>query len=253
VVSWVKNNLRKPTQLAVAGCSAGSIGALLNYSKLRGHFEADYGYLVDDSGPLYDAPAGGDPAVYPSVPLQQEVVDSWTTFGDGSGADPISLLQTLTPGFDPNRLATLYQGLSGKYPDDRLGITHFLADGNFSSYSYERFYPDIENDPDPASKLAKLRTLWIRDTARNLIPLLDGTSNWSYYFPTFRNFNESHCTTVLDFRYGEIEELGLDLYDFMNNVINFEGGPPLRAVETDLVSDFINNNDWFYELIGTLL
>ncbi|MFC6980934.1 pectin acetylesterase-family hydrolase [Microbulbifer taiwanensis] len=52
VTSWVKNNLQKPKQMVAAGCSAGSIGALLNYSKLRGDMDVDYGYLIDDSGPL---------------------------------------------------------------------------------------------------------------------------------------------------------------------------------------------------------
>ncbi len=253
VVSWVKNNLRSPTQLAVAGCSAGSIGALLNYSKLRGHFGSPYGYLVDDSGPLYNAPlSSGNVSDHPSLPLHEEVLSAWTTYGD-PGDNPMDMLAALTPGFDPERLASLYAGLSSKFYADRMGMTHFLADGNFSSYSYERFHPDIYNDPDPASRLAKLRALWQQDTAQNLIPELEATHNWSYYFPMFRDFNESHCTSVLDFRYGEIEELGLDLYDFMRNVVDYRGGPPLRAVETDAVSDFANNQDWFYDLIDGLL
>lgn len=257
VTSWVKNNLKKPTQLAVTGCSAGSIGALMNYSKLRGHFDSSYGYLVDDSGPLYDAPLdSADTDSYPSLPLHREVLSSWTMFSesdDPSEENPINMLRQVTPGFDVNRLASLYSGLSSKFPDDRLGITHFLADGNFSSYSYERFYDDIENEPNDDVKLDKLRAKWQQDTANNLIPLLASTGNWSYYFPMYRNFNESHCTTVLDFRYGEIEELGLSLYDFMNNVVNYRGGAPIRAVETDDVSDFANNNDWFYDLIEGLL
>ncbi|BFM11981.1 pectin acetylesterase-family hydrolase [Simiduia litorea] len=257
VTSWVKNNLKKPTQLAIAGCSAGSIGALLNYSKLRSHFESQYGYLVDDSGPIYNAPlTSNDTATYPSLPLHREVLSSWTMFSpddDPAEENPINMLSQITPGFETTRLASLYAGLSAKFPSDRLGMTHFLADGNFSSYSYERFYSDIENDPNAASKLAKLRVKWQQDTANNLIPLLASTGNWSYYFPMYRDFNESHCTSVLDFRYGEIEELGLSLYDFMNNVVNYQGGAPLRAVETDASSDFINNHDWFYDLIDGLL
>lgn len=58
---------------------------------------------------------------------------------------------------------------------------------------------------------------------------------------------------MLDFHYGEIEELGLDPYDFMNTVVNYRGGAPLRAVETDAVSDFANNHDLFYDLIDGLL
>ncbi|MFI2813062.1 MULTISPECIES: pectinacetylesterase family protein [Microbulbifer] len=257
VTSWVKNNLQKPRQMLAAGCSAGSIGALLNYSKLRADMSVDYGYLLDDSGPLFNAPRdSNDPESYPSLPLHREVLDSWTTYsddGDATAENPINLLTQITPGFDPNALATLYGGLSNKFPGDRLGITHFLADGNFSSYSYERFFGEIGNDPDAQSKLAKLRARWQQDTFDNLIPLLDQTGNWGYYFPRFRNFNESHCTTVLDLQYGEIAELGLDTRDFLNNIVNYQGGSYIRAYETDETSDFENNNNWFYDLVGGLL
>lgn len=257
VVSWVRNNLRQPEQLAVAGCSAGGIGALLNYSKLRGHFDSPYGYLVNDSGPVFNAPlASGNYGRYPSLPLHREVLNSWTTYKPGpdvNDENPINLLAAITPGFEPNRLASIYGALSAKFPADRLGMTHFLADGNFSSYSYERFYSDIANDPDAESRLAKLRQRWQQDTANNLIPLLDATSNWSYYFPLYRGFNESHCVSVLDFRYGEIEELGLYTYDFMRKLVNHRGGPPLRAVETDMVSDYLNNHSAFYDLLDMLL
>ncbi len=167
--------------------------------------------------------------------------------------NPINLLRNITPGFQSDRLASLYGALSSKFPGDRLGITHFLADGNFSSYSYERFYPEIGNDPNPTSKLNRLRERWQQDTRDNLIPLLDSTGNWSYYFPLFRNFNESHCTTVLDLRYGEIQELGLDIYDFLNTVVNYRGGPPLRAVETSTADYRENDFDFLYFLIQSLL
>ncbi|MFV8784140.1 pectin acetylesterase-family hydrolase [Microbulbifer sp. SA54] len=256
VVSWVKNNLQKPRQMVAAGCSAGSIGALLNYSKLRQDMDVEYGYLIDDSGPLYKAPLNSsDLDAYPSIPLHNEVLNVWTSFtaGNNTAENPINLLASITPGFNRNELASLYQGLSQKFPNDRLGMTHFLADGNFSSYSYERFHPDIYTDPDAESRLNKLRTKWQQDTRNNLIPLLDETHNWSYYFPMYRDFNESHCTTILDLEYGEIAEHGLVLRDFLNNVVNYRGGPPLRAYESDEVSDFENNHNWFYDLVGGLL
>ncbi|WP_323847339.1 pectin acetylesterase-family hydrolase [Microbulbifer magnicolonia] len=257
VTSWVKNNLQKPKQMVAAGCSAGSIGALLNYSKLRGDMNVDYGYLIDDSGPLYRAPlASSDSTRYPSAPLHNEVLDSWTTFtpgGDPSAENPINMLASITPGFDNDELASLYAALSNKFPGDRLGITHFLADGNFSSYSYERFHEDIYSDPDAASRLKKLRQKWQYDTHNNLIPLLEQTSNWGYYFPMYRDFNESHCTTILDLEYGEIAEHGLVLRDFLNNIVNYRGGAVMRAYESDQVSDFENNHNWFYDLVGGLL
>ncbi|WKT61103.1 pectin acetylesterase-family hydrolase [Microbulbifer thermotolerans] len=257
VVSWVKNNLQKPEQVLAAGCSAGSIGALLNYSKLRADMDATYGYLIDDSGPLFHAPLNSDDiASYPSVPLHKEVLRSWTTYtagGDPRETNPINFLSSITPGFNSNELASLYKALSDKFPEDRLGITHFLADGNFSSYSYERFHEDIYSDPNGESRLNKLREKWQWDTHNNLIPLLDQTSNWGYYFPMFRDFNESHCTTILDLEYGEIAEHGLVLRDFLNNIVNYQGGAMIRAYETDKVSDFENNHSWFYDLVDGLL
>ncbi|WP_250464264.1 pectinacetylesterase family protein [Microbulbifer litoralis] len=257
VVSWLKNNLQKPEQMVTAGCSAGSIGALLNYSKLRQDMAVNYGYLIDDSGPLYQAPLdSNDPDAYPSLPLHHEVLDSWTTFspgGDPTEENPINMLASITPGFDDNELASLYSALSSKFPGDRLGMTHFLADGNFSSYSYERFHEDIYSDPDAESRLDKLRQKWQQDTNENLVPLLEQTANWGYYFPMYRDFNESHCTTILDLEYGEIAEQGLVLRDFLNNIVNHQGGSMMRARETDQVSDFENNHNWFYDLVGGLL
>jgi len=208
------------------------------------------------SGPVFSAPRStGNAELYPHIPLQSKVLDSWTNYDgiDFSAENPVNMLADITPGFDRDNMGTIYQALSDKFPSYRLGLTHFLADGNFSSYSYERFYEDIYDDPDADSRLNKLRALWQYDTANNLIPMLDQTDNWSYYFPLYRDFNESHCTTVLDFEYGEIAELGLNLYDFMNNVVDYRGGAPLRAVETDMQSDYINNHNWFYDLVGGLL
>ncbi len=254
VVSWVKNNLRTPAQLLSTGCSAGGVGALANYSKLRGHFNVQYAYLLDDSGPLFNAPvSSNDVNSYPSLLLHREVIDTWTNYGSGSGDSPLSMLEALTPGFEPERLASLYAALSAKYPNDRMGMTYFLADGNFSSYSYERFYPPIRDLADPEAKLNFLRAVWQIDTWYNLLPLLEATNNWGYHLPMYRDLNESHCTSIVDFRYTEIEELGTDLTDFLNNTVNYQGGPPLRGLETDPVSDFINNHDWFYVLIDSIL
>lgn len=256
VVSWVKNNLKKPKQMLAAGCSAGSVGALLNYSKLAQDMDSNYNYLLDDSGPLFMAPRdSNDTNTYPSIPLHNEVISSWTTHGKGkpNEENPINMLKSITPGFDENEFASLYAALSNKFPTSRLGMTHFLADGNFSSYSYERFYEDIYNDPDASSRLAKLRALWQKDTKDNLLPYLDATHNWGYYMPLYRNFNESHCTTILDLEYGEIAEQGLVLEDFLKNIVNYQGGSMMRAVETDPQSDYDNNHNWFYDLVGGLL
>ena len=120
-------------------------------------------------------------------------------------AGPLPYLQASVPTFDLQNLGSLYNAIAGRYPNDRLGHTHFWQDLNYSSYSYERFFPEILNAPDLATKEALIHQKWGVDTAR-LRTSLNGLANFGGYFPQFRALNESHCTTVLDFQNGDIQE-----------------------------------------------
>ena len=40
---------------------------------------------------------------------------------------------------------------------------------------------------------------------------LEALPNFGYYLPRFRALNESHCTTIVDFENGDIQEDGLEL------------------------------------------
>jgi len=42
----------------------------------------------------------------------------------------------------------------------------FGADGNFSAFSYEKFYPEISGAPDDATRRALIQQRWDRDIAR---------------------------------------------------------------------------------------
>ena len=48
------------------------------------------------------------------------------------------------PQFELHELGSLYPALAGEHAGDRLGHTHFWQDLNYSSYSYERFLPEIQ-------------------------------------------------------------------------------------------------------------
>ena len=61
-----------------------------------------------------------------------------------------------------------------------------------------------------STKEALIHQKWGVDTAR-LRTSLNGLANFGGYFPQFRALNESHCTTVLDFANGDIQERGLEL------------------------------------------
>jgi hypothetical protein len=246
VVAWLKNNLPRPTQMLSTGCSAGGTGSINNYPHLRRDLAPTRGYLIDDSGPLFTAPAGANPQQYPSVLLHATIRQVW-----GLDQGPLPYLESQLPGFTRNDLGTFYSALSAKVPGDRLGHTHFWKDLNYSSYSYERFFPEIQNAPDAASKQALIHAKWAVDTGR-LRQTLDGLPNFGGYFPQYRALNESHCTTIVDFENGDIQERGLELSHFINSVL--EGtGPVLDASESSDAADRAKPVNLIYTLVDGLL
>lgn len=249
VVAWLKENLQRPAQMLVAGCSAGSTGTLANYHPIRRDMEPTKGYLFNDSGPIYPAPANGSTDQYPSKLLHAKIRDAWGLDQNGNG--PVPYLANDLLGFDQTDMGTLYRGLSDQYPSDRMGQTHFWQDLNYSSYSYERFYDDINDDPDQDSKEQKIHALWHQDT-NTLKTELSSYDNWGYYFPYFRDVNESHCTSIIEFANADIQEQNLELDDFVNNLMNGSGAV-MQASETDTVSDYEKGFNFLYWLLDQLL
>lgn len=246
VVGWLKNNLPRATQMLSTGCSAGGIGSLSNYPHLRRDMAPTRGYLINDSGPLFSAPVNGSPLEYPSLPLHTTIRQVW-----GLDGGPLPYLASDVPGFSLTNLGTLYPALATKYAADRMGHTHFWKDLNYSSYSYERFYPEIAGAPTPAAKNALLHERWNIDTER-LRQTLNTVPNLGGYFPQFRALNESHCTTIVDFENGDIQERALELRHFIDSVL--EGsGPVLDASESSDTEDRAKPINLIYTLVDGLL
>jgi hypothetical protein len=246
VVAWLKNNLPRPTQMLSTGCSAGGIGSLNSYATLRRDMAPSYGFLINDSGPSFSAPVGGNPAQYPSVPLHTHIRTAW-----GLDQGPMAYLATVLPAFDSNNFGTLYPALAAKLPTDRLGHTHFWQDLNYSSYSYERFFPEIANAPDQATKEALIHAKFRTDTER-LKQTLNGLPTFGGYFPQFRALNESHCTTIVDFENGDIQERSLELRHFVDSVLD-GSGTVLDASETSDQADRAKPPNLIYMLIESML
>lgn len=249
VVAWLKNNLPRPTQMLSTGCSAGGTGSLTNYASLRRDLAPTRGFLINDSGPIFPTPQSGDPAQFPSVRLHTQIRSVWGL--DGSpGASPLGFIKAAAPAFDLGNLGSIVPALASRYPNDRLGHTHFWQDQNYSSYSYERFYPEIEGAP-AAQKPALITARWSQDTAR-LRTQLDGIGNFGGYFPQFRALNESHCTTVVDFKNGDVQERGLELRHFIDSVLD-GSGPVLDASEASDAADRAKPLNPLYALIDLIL
>ena len=141
--------------------------------------------------------------------------------------------------------------LAAKYPSDRLGHTHFWQDLNYSAYSYERFFPEIENAPDEATKEALIHEKWFQDTTR-LTARLNGLDNFGGYFPQYRDLNDSHCTTIVDFQNGDIQEQALELSDFIDSVLD-GNDTVLDASESSDEADRAKPFNFLYWLVDKLL
>jgi Pectinacetylesterase len=248
VTGWLKDNLPRPTQMLSTGCSAGGAGSLTNYGPLRRDMAPSRGYLINDSGPVFDAPVGGSTSTYPQLPLQTHIRNVW---GLDAASGPLFYLASDMPAFNRNQLGTLYNALSARYPSDRLGHTHFWKDLNYSSYSYERFFPEIQNAPDRATKEALIHARWNTDTER-LRGKLNTLGNVGGYFPQYRALNESHCTTVVDFKNGDIQPMSLELKHFIDSVM-VGSGNVLDASEASDAADRAKPFNLLYAAIDALL
>lgn len=246
VVAWMKERLPRPTQMLSTGCSAGGIGSLTNYAHVRRDLAPTRGYLIDDSGPAFEAPAGADTAQYPSRLLQTFIRSAW-----GLDQGPLPYLASQLPAFASSNLGSIYPALSAKLPGDRLGHTHFWKDLNYSAYSYERFYPEIVNAPNQAAKEALIHAKWDVDTAR-LNQTLQGLTNFGGYFPQYRALNDSHCTTIVDFENADVQERSLELRHFIDSVLDGQGAV-LDASESSDAADRAKPPNLLYELIDGLL
>jgi hypothetical protein len=207
VIAWMAGEFTDVPKMLVTGCSAGGAGAITNYQFLRqGLPGVRRGYLLDDSGPIF--PAGG----YSDM-LHDKIRTAWNL-------DP--LLGDLPDGFDPNDFGSINTALASEFPDDRLATTFFRRDMDYSLYSYERFYDY------PAKE--EIMEMWWADT-QNLIAQYDEVDNLAYYIPYFRDINDSHCTTLFSYTSSDIAELGLELDDFVTNLLD-DTQPLISALES---------------------
>ncbi len=199
------------SKLLVGGCSAGGVGATFNYDAIRSRLNPRFGYLLNDSGPIF--------------PSQESTSRSHLLYARARKAWQLD--QTLAQ--DPNGdevmadFGAINTVLAERYPDDRLAITYFQLDYNFSLYSYERFYTRDEDDLiitlndgsglfgvgldefDPKDRTATYQ-LWADDTSL-LRAQYDSLDNLGYYMPFYRTTSDSHCLILTGFEEVEPSEL----------------------------------------------
>jgi hypothetical protein len=202
ITAWIDSQFTHVPKMLVTGCSAGGVGALVNYHMLRnGVHAADKGYLLDDSGPVF-------PSTGYSGLMQAKIRSAWNLD---------SLAGQMPSGMDFEDMGSINTALADEFPNDRLATTFFRRDYNFSLYSYNRFYNYPPKD--------QIMDMWNSDTL--LLTAEYATRDNLYYFiPYWRNINNSHCTTVLNFAGSDIEGQNITLAQWIND---FVGDQPVSS------------------------
>jgi hypothetical protein len=195
LVSYLDGEFTHVPKLLVTGCSAGGVGSLVNYRFLRNGIRAvKKGYMLDDSGPVF-------PSTGYSQPLHAMIRAAWNLD---------SLTSAMPPSFTLDDMGTINTALADEFPSDRLATTFFRRDYNFSLYSYERFYGFPPKE--------ELLSMWDADT-QLLVQQYATRDNLKYFIPYFRDINDSHCTTVLNFAGSDIQERDMTLAQWVNDFV----------------------------------
>jgi hypothetical protein len=170
---------RFPTvnKLLVTGFSAGGVATAAGYYEARRTIRPAAGYMLNDSGPIFPAPD----ASYNSRPLHDLIKQVWALE---------TLYSELPASFNENDFGSVTDMLAIEFPGDQLAYTGYSSDYNFSRFSYERFYPGLNQ--------AAILALWRQDQA-NLVNEMKGHARFSYHIPWHRPINDSHCTSIITF------------------------------------------------------
>jgi hypothetical protein len=204
---WMAKQFPGLDRLFVTGCSAGGAGSLINYYFLRSKLAAKRGYMMDDAGPIF--PSSGF-----SNPLHTKIRSSWNVD---------SIFSELPAGFPiTDDFGVLNTHLADIFPKDRLSTIFFQRDYNYSRYSYENFF-DANAKPD-------IMSYWAADTEL-LVDLYDTRDNLGYYLPYWRSFNDSHCVSIASYLDTDIEELDMNLADYIAELFD-DNAPMGRYMES---------------------
>lgn len=233
VAGWIADHMPRPAHLLLYGFSAGAIGATVHYGDFRKAIKPAKMALLSDSGPLFEAPTGGSPEQYPSLPLHQRIRQAW---GLDEPSGVVKRLVAEYPGVgDARNLASLNVALPQIFPMDRMGHTLLQTDVVFAAYAYDNFFPEIRN----ASTIQKRNELRLAKWQREIGPWLDSMRpypNVGYYVPYARpGVFHSHSTTMFSFDHTDIPELGLKgITQFVDDLLDGTA-PMMRAFERSQV------------------
>ncbi len=191
-------------KMMVGGCSAGGVGSLNNYPFIRNGIKGvEQSYLLADSGPVVpNTLPSGDPSNQLGLSAVRPL---W-------GVD--TMIESLPMGADriTEDFGEVNAVVSELFPNDRLSISIFERDYNFTVAVYEGSFPFFSEEETSVDTGAG-RTEIYRLASEDLEALrlrLDDLDNLAYYMPYYRNTNTSHCLTVTG-----LEDVGSSELEFL--------------------------------------
>lgn len=228
VIEYLRNEFYRPREMMVAGCSAGGTGALANYAFFRDTLDPRTSHLLNDSGPIFPAtPFDGN-----QFPLHENIRANWNV------EETTERIAQITGVPRNGDLGQVNEAIAQRWPNDRIGLTMFKRDANYSVYSYASFNELNEDIPEDKEQILQL---WSEDIDRLKVQY-DTRSNLSYFIPYLRSVNESHCTTVIEWTGTEIENTGIDVGGYIEDIL--DGGSVTNYEEPDNPSDINVTNFW---------
>lgn len=239
VAAWVRNNLQAPQQLMFTGQSAGGVGATALYHAVRLLFPVKQGFMLNDAGPSFFADQNGSDAANPSAPLHRTALPIWgltekRQLADGSFRSLLDWYKVELTGLDVSNFGTLNIATANRWPKDRLSMTTTQEDYVFGTYSYRRFFADTQGN-DPEVRKANTLARWKIDIDR-FTDKMQPVPNYGFYIPATRRWLYGHTMTSNVGRTADIQELGLDMNDYLNNLTD-PTAPLMKAKEKNFTAD----------------
>jgi hypothetical protein len=238
VIEELNRMFQEVPKMMVGGCSAGGVGSLNNYPFIRNGIEGvDRGYLLADSGPIV-------PRLLPNGEPSNQI--GLTAVRPIWGVD--TLIQSLPMGADrvTADFGEVNAVVSELFPNDRLAISMFERDYNFTVAVYGGAFP-IFSEPETSVDTGAGRTEIYRLASEDLEALrlrLDDLDNLAYYMPYYRNTNTSHCLTVTG-----LEDVGSSELEFIGAFTEDPSTATWTGTEIETDAGTVTYKDFIEELL----
>jgi hypothetical protein len=188
---------------------------------LRNTIDAQRGYMMDDSGPIF--PSDGF-----SNPLHTKIRSSWNVD---------SIFSELPPGVpDHRRLRALNTPPRRHLP--RGPPEHRVLPARLQLLAL------LVRELLRGQRQGRHPLYWAADTEL-LVDLYETRDNLGYYLPYWRALNDSHCVSIASYGDTDIEELGMNLGDYIDELFNDDVpiGRYMESVQPDEDDSTDGNQD----------